>query len=377
VRLTLVITALLLATAAPAAAYPQFQLATGNTRCSQCHIAPGGGGLLNGWGRGESADVIALDGADAFAGNPKLLYGLWDPPKWLALGFEYRGAGLYKKMPDQAPYFVMFPMQADVQAGLIFGAWSFQMTAGLRGGARDDDAYPSVERLVSREHFLMWRPKASGGPYARLGRFFPVFGLRVGDHTAYIRRRLGFHTLEEPTGLGGGWIRDRWEVHASVYVASPIWHPGLKTDGGTLYYERRLGERMAVGAQSKMTVGDGEVGWLGGGTGKWWLPGPRLLLMGELDAGIRHLTDGPNLLQLAAYAGVTWFAHRGVHLGAVVERYHADLELEAGARDSLTFHAQFFPRAHLELHALTKLEFQGNQLGRPNGHGLLMLHFWL
>ena len=35
-----------LVAAAPAAAYPRFQLATGAARCQDCHVSPGGGGLL-------------------------------------------------------------------------------------------------------------------------------------------------------------------------------------------------------------------------------------------------------------------------------------------------------------------------------------------
>ncbi len=370
--------ALVLAAAGPASGYPQFQLSTGNSRCSQCHIAPGGGGLLNGYGRSESADAIALGGADSTLGDPRFLYGLVTLPRWLALGFEYRGAGLYKSLSGQDPYLVAFPMQDDLQAHVQVGSFSFAVTGGIRGGARTDDPVFAVERLVSREHYLMWRPNAGGGLYARVGRFFPVYGLRVADHTSYLRRRLGFHTLEEPYGLGGGLIRDRWEVHGSLFLPAPVWRGGAPARGAALYYERRLSDALAVGAQTKVTqVAGVDVGWLAGGTGKLWLPGTQVLLMGEVDAGVRKLDDGPGLGQLLVHAGATWFAHRGLLLTAAVERWHADLELEAGARDALTLQAQFFPRAHVELHLITRLEAEGNRYGSPGGHGMLMLHYWL
>ena len=46
-RLFLTLLALTLAPAA-ARAYPQFQFGTDATRCTLCHLAPAGGGLLNG-----------------------------------------------------------------------------------------------------------------------------------------------------------------------------------------------------------------------------------------------------------------------------------------------------------------------------------------
>jgi len=247
---------------------------------------------------------------------------------------------------------------------------------GPRGGARDDDDPLAPERIVSREHYLMWRPRPTG-PYARAGRFFPVYGLRVPDHTAYIRRRLGFHTLEEPYGVAGGVVKESWEVHASLFVPAPIWHAGPADRGAAVYYERRLGEAVAVGGQSKLTQNGEEVRWLGGGIGKLWLPGTRLLLMGEVDGGIDRVKGVATVGQLALYGSVTWFAHRGVLVGAALERYHADLALEADARDSLQMMVQFFPRAHFELDLISKLEAQGNRFGSPNGYHMLMLHYWL
>src|SRR5947208_7418703 len=72
----------------PAAAYPQFQFSTGTTRCGQCHYSPSGGGLITQWGRDESADTISL------GGNGGFLHGAWTPPSWLALGLDFRYAGI-------------------------------------------------------------------------------------------------------------------------------------------------------------------------------------------------------------------------------------------------------------------------------------------
>jgi hypothetical protein len=99
-----------------AAAYPQFQFASGTGRCSQCHYAPDGGGLITAWGRDESGDTISLGGDGAF------LHGLWRPPSWLALGADFRLAAL-RNAPGgyESPEYDVFPMQADFYARFAFG----------------------------------------------------------------------------------------------------------------------------------------------------------------------------------------------------------------------------------------------------------------
>ena len=70
----------------------------------------------------------------------------------------------------------------------------------------------------------MWRPSATG-PYARIGRYFPTYGLRLVEHIFYVRRFTGNALYEEPYALSGGYIADDWEVHASGFTAVPSSFP--------------------------------------------------------------------------------------------------------------------------------------------------------
>ena len=198
----------MIASAGRAAAYPQFQLSTGNDTCGTCHLSPAGGGLLNDYGRSEASDTISRGGDGSF------LHGLWEPPAWLQLGADLRGA-LAARYQDPRRQLLGFPMQADIYVRAGTQALSLTVTGGLRGVARQPHP-PLIERLASREHYVMWRPRT--GLYLRAGRFFPVFGLRSQDHTAYVRRYLGFGTLEEPYGIAVGSKGPSWEAHASVFV---------------------------------------------------------------------------------------------------------------------------------------------------------------
>ena len=235
-------TALALALAAApgvADAYPQFQLATGNTRCSVCHIAPAGGGLINEYGRGESGDTISQ-----FGGDGSFLYGAYEEPSWLKLGVDLRGAALAKDNSTN-PEYVLFPMQGDTYVYLKGGSISLYGVVGPRAQIRETDAF--IDRFGSREYWLMWRPKTTGW-YARAGRFFAPFGLRSQDHTTYVRRYLGLHSWEETYNVSFGNVSDESEIHVTAFTPVPyeIMGNGPRASGATALYEKRVLEDKAV-----------------------------------------------------------------------------------------------------------------------------------
>jgi hypothetical protein len=352
-------------------AYPQFQLSTGNDRCSACHFGPAGGGLLTDFGRGEAANTISRGGDGAF------LHGLWLPPDWLALGLDLRGATAVKQRGDQREL-LAFPMQADVYARVGGERVSFTLTAGLRGGARAPQP-PLVERLASREHYVMYQRES--GSYLRAGRFYPVFGLRTADHTAYVRRNLGFGLLEEPYAIGGGIFRGPWELHVTGFVPNPIAFlaAGVRATGVAAYAERRiLDEDAVVGGQARVAVSGADTRFTVGVVGKRWFPRAGLLFMGEVDLQLQTFAAdaGPRRFQLATYLSATQRLARGIELGVALHRWHPDLGVRS-ARDALEINLQYFPRAHLELHLLARVDAQGNDLDAPGVLALLQLHYYL
>src|SRR3954469_16601478 len=117
-----------------ALAYPQWQFSSGAARCNQCHFAPGGGGLPNGYGRMENGDELST-----FEGNGMLLHGKAHVPGWLAVGADLRGAIVSNDVQDPSgPTLAAFPMQADAEARVAIGPVSVYATLGLRGQVRSD-----------------------------------------------------------------------------------------------------------------------------------------------------------------------------------------------------------------------------------------------
>ena len=367
---TLLVLAMLAARVA--GAYPQLQLTTGADRCETCHVSPGGGGLLNDYGRDE------LGGTLSPRGDGRFLHGLWQPPRWLALGGDLRAAAGVKDHETRTRT-LAFPMQADLYARAVVGAWSANLIVGFRGAARTPRPEP-LYRLASREHYLMYQPEPGAGVSIRAGRFFPVQGLRSQDHTAYVRRYLGQHTLEEPYALALAYQGERSELHAALFAPQPVpvQGAGPRSLGGALYYERRVHDDQAAwAAQSRLAISDEDVRAAAGLVGKLWLPSSQLLVQAELDAQRQSFDVGAPRWQLAGYLGATRMMLPGWMITGALQLWDPDLALRSSSRGAAELNLQVFPLAHLELHALARLEAVGNDFDHPALLGLLQLHYTL
>ncbi len=334
-----------------ASAYPQFQLSTGAQRCNQCHIGPAGGTLLSGYGRDEAGDTISRGGNGAF------LHGLWDPPDWLQLGGDARLALLVSDNggPGQ-PAVHAFPMQGDLYASIHASDFYAVGVLGARGTVRGFQNSDALEdKLSSREHYLMWRPAAQGA-YVRAGRFQLPYGLRLVEHPLYVRRWGGQNYNEEPYALSGGVVKNEYEWHLTAHVKNPFRCTGqaCATYGGVAYYERRVGDKLVLGAEARAAFFDktdyGYDTYHAGFVAKYWLEGPKLLFMAQGDFGLKkiekaHYTNR----ELVSYLGVSYFPVRGILVTAAAESWYEDLQTKGSERHAGSLEVQYFPWAHFEL----------------------------
>ena len=241
----LLVIAIVLVTAR-ADAYPHFQLSSGTVQCAQCHLAPAGGGLLTQWGREEGADTLSL------GGNGQFLHGLVELPENVFIGGDFRVAALANETgSDEGTELAAFPMQADLAVRAGSESIAIAAVVGFRGAVRSgspdapptnppagDAMSPSLRSyFVARELYGIWQGEAQSGAYARVGRFSPAYGLRLADHTAYVRRFLGFNLLEETLGVGGGTLGDGWELHAAAFVYDPLQGATRHEYGGAVMFE--------------------------------------------------------------------------------------------------------------------------------------------
>lgn len=375
VSLSAVVVVALVALARPAHAYPEFQFSQGAVRCSLCHYSPTGGGLLNNFGRGEAEDM------SLWGGNPDFLYGIWDSPKWIKLGVDFRVAGLSRTNGSDQELLV-FPMQGDTYVDLFFGDVTIAMIFGPRAQARTPRE-SAAARMNSREHWVMWRPKTTG-PYVRAGRYYAPFGLRQQDHTVFNRRFLGFHSFEESYNLGGGYVKNDWEAHGALFAPAPgplqtVLGGGPASMGATAMLERRMFDKNgSIAAQAKVAKSDTDLRTIVGAVGKLHLEGPKLMLMGELDLGLQTFEDGdsPSRGQLTAYLSASYRPLTYLMVTAALQRHDTDLSLKDAGYDAAQLSFQFFARTHIELHSVYRLEFSGDYQ-KPRALAFLMAHYWL
>ena len=341
-------------------AYPQWQLSSGSVRCTQCHFAPAGGGLVTGYGRDALGDELST-----FGGNGGLLHGAARLPGWLSLGADLRGAYVAEAVQDPAgTKQAIFPMQADLLARVAFADFSFYGTAGLRGQVRSNvDLVPdqnyqpiSTSRLISREHYFMWRPAALG-PYVRVGRFYAPFGLRLAEHIFYVRRDLGFDQLQESYNLAFGQVQESAEVHITVFFPDVLRHIGGRTSGFVLYTERRAFEdTTAFGVQTKLEIGDGASRAIGGLVGKTFAARWKTLFFAEMDL-VRLMTAGEDSSQFVGAGGAALFPLKGLMLTLIGERRQTDLRVRDTATNAAAALVNWFPVAHVELQLMGRLQF--------------------
>jgi hypothetical protein len=362
-----------------AEAYPQWQFSSGTSRCNQCHFSPAGTGAITNYGR----DAVGED-LSSFEGNGGFLHGAVELPAWLALGFDTRLAYLrHQNGNPDGPMTALFPMQADVYLRLAFAdSFSLSVTGGYRGQARsspaglgDDNYYPaSADRVVSREHYLMWRAGALGA-YVRAGRFFAPYGLRLAEHTTYVRRDLGFNLLDETYGLSGGYVHNEWEVHVTGFIPDVLRSFGAQEKGAAAMFEYRLADAYALGADGRVGFSDDVKKYGGGIFAKAYVAPIRTILMGQVDLVQVQGSSGVAANQLVAYVGPTIIPVRGVWLSAFAEVNQTDIKVKGTATQALNGQLNWFPYPHFELIVLGRMQSPRDQEAAKTL--LLQLHYFL
>jgi len=348
-------------------AYPQFQLSR-DTSCISCHISPAGGGLLNENGL-NSAQAMATYGT-----APEFMYGKISTPASLTLGGDFRSLAGYFASPQQ--YLLWVPMQADVYAHATFGHVSAQLTVGYRPPQEDNRA---LTTLWAREHYLMWqsKPGEREGISVRLGHFMPVFGLRLVEHPAYVRRYGGLPLFAETYAASASVIGEKYEAHVTGFIRDPVIDPVVDANGAAAWGEYRIGEHTLVGGGGLAQIYDWKKSYRGSLIAKHYCECRSFLVQAE--AQLVYETVGAIAVRgVVAYLMGSYWPTDAVMIDLGLGHYDPNLRVLGLDRDAADLNIHWFLDSHFEALLVSRIELVNLSRDTPNsGYVMAQFHYRL
>jgi hypothetical protein len=354
---------------ATARAYPQFQMSRDQT-CTACHISPAGGGLLNENG------LVTAETISQWGTAPEFFYGKLPTPSWLVLGGDLRGATGYVQAPEKL--LAAFPMQIEAYGHATLGA-GLSLYVDL--AARESEVgKESTTFAWSREHYLMWKqkPGENTGLFVRLGRFMPVFGLRLAEHPDYTRKWGGTPLYAETYGLAVEYVDRKLEAHATGFIKDPLIDTPEHANGGAAVAEYRVTEQLSVGAEGMYTQSVDDKKIRGGVLAKLFLPGPDTLL--QLEGQFMNQIIAPRGApkQIIAYLLASKFVSPAYMIDLGLGFFNENIQITGLHREAIDLNFHWFATSHVEAIFTGRFETLAFGNGGPNaGYALIQAHYRL
>ncbi|MBI5192999.1 MAG: hypothetical protein HZA08_06105 [Nitrospirae bacterium] len=171
--------------------------------CRTCHINPTGGGMRNDHGWQfllENLPKNRFDEEDEGTLKEARLNRI------IAIGTDLRFAYLLSQSESTSAYKnSFFPMQADLYAAFMpHRNFTIYYQDGIQG---NKEFFGLVHTLPANAHI-------------KFGKFLPPYGLKLDDHTSFIRDKLGFGNnfgQDSEAGLEAGFAKGQWFGNAAIF----------------------------------------------------------------------------------------------------------------------------------------------------------------
>ena len=351
-------------------ALPRFSVQNGSS-CIACHVNPTGGGLRNDYG----TNVVALEELPLERwldkGNED-----WDGyiSDHLQIGGDFRLQGVQYNETDSTRKSAFFPMQADIYSYLKLNNNAGLFTKiGVRGSSSLSTEYWALLSNLPQNAWL------------RIGRTLPNYGLRVDDHTSFIR--------------GGNFSRTLLDLDKEGLIFGPYLNPpsilelGVPMFGG-LQWTSSIGtgivksneELNNLTTQFNYTgnIND-NISYMGGFSYMQENNFSMLGISGGLSFGDFTWTfeadQAENWIEgntsLALYDEIAWEIIQGVQLIGKYDFFDPKMDWKSGAISRYTLGAEIYPLNIMEI----KLQARFNQIDLENASTqdpeyLIQTHFW-
>ncbi len=235
--------------------------------CNTCHADPSGGGLLTLYGRGmEETLVRSYFGKHTGEEDPgkvgNFMFGAVNLPDWLLLQADGRALNVLQLQPRTKSPYTFWLMQADVAGQVTFGRFRANADIGLGapGSALSASVTRGDYRFIARQFWLGLDLGADNQFLLRAGRINVPFGLRMIEHTAYVRTatRTDINGSQEygvTLAYSGEKLRGEVMAIAGNFQVRP---DDYRQRGYAAYLEYAVGDRVTVGGTSLITHADND-----------------------------------------------------------------------------------------------------------------------
>lgn len=171
----------------------------GYTNCTTCHLSPSGGGLLTPYGRSLSRELISTWGYES---EELPLHGLIKIPENLSetiyFGGDLRTLSISERKQEEKNGETEIENESEsflMQTQLRFAYGWNQLKLVMSTGKIENPKEDKTIKWVSSEYYALWSPKEE--LFARIGRFEPLYGLRMPDHNLWIKSEIGLNPWAE------------------------------------------------------------------------------------------------------------------------------------------------------------------------------------
>jgi len=356
-----------LAVSGAALAYPEM-VRHHYVNCNSCHVSPNGGGILNEYGRGMSAEVLSTWN---YENEALFLHGALKPgklPAALNLGGDVRALQVHResKTVREGRYILMqAQIEAALSAGPITGVVAFGQT----------NAENHIEAGLPRFYLLA---NASEIIQLRVGRFLPAFGINLPQHTYPTRGPLGFGYDGARTTIEATYGGEQWHAAFSASESRTNPRSGERERGVALQVEKFIGDKYRVGFSSWNGQGNRSKRWVNSVHG---ILGFRedLYLLTELAWQSRRATFLPSARENGLYQfnRLGYELTKGLHALALQEFSKTDLKRSDSQTISLGAGILWYPRPHFEF----EFTFNEKKVSRASrefeDYAYLMAHYYL
>tara|TARA_Y100000590_G_scaffold265467_1_gene298254 strand:+ start:2388 stop:3527 length:1140 start_codon:yes stop_codon:yes gene_type:complete len=341
-------------------ALPRFSVLNGAS-CIVCHVNPTGSGLRNSHGN----DVVALEELPLERwlnkGNED-----WDGfiTDNIQVGGDFRLQAIQYDNTDSTRNTSIFPMQAEIYTYVTLNSYS-GIYAKIGIPKKGEDANTEYWALINNLPNNTW---------LRLGKSLPNYGLRIDDHTSFIR---GGNTNKTLLGLPANiegllftpyiYLAPPTIIELGVPISNALeWTGSISTSligsnnklnniTSQLMYLSTMNENIkymaSISYMNENTMS--MIGVSGGITYR------NLTWTFEIDQASNWIE---NYTSIAFYDEIAWEVIQGFHLIGKYDFFDPKTEIQDGAINRFTLGAEIYPLSILEI----KLQARFNQIDMEN-----------